>query len=194
MQTYSCTPKAQNHRAHIALCILSFCLLVVSALLVFGIGILLLNQSLFLIFSGALAYLIIKYFVTSYTYTVTVMKNDPVLIVTKTQGRRTTTVYHGELSALKDLAEYGTGDSVSPRVLRVDIRYSFFVSMSPSRWQVLYFLLEGGNCVSLKLECDDAFLTVLREALAYLRSRQGADEDDDEESEEVAEVGEIAEN
>lgn len=181
MQTYSCTPKAQNSRALIALCILSFCLLVISLLLIFGFGILLLNQSLFIVFSAAIVLLIIKYFTTSYTYTITLMKSDPVLIVTKMQGRRTTTVYHGELSSLKQLSEFGKGDEANPRALRVEVRYSFLVSIRPAYWQMLYFLLEDGRCVSLKLECDEAFLKVLREALAYLHSRaENVAEDADE--------------
>ena len=184
MQTYSCTPKAQNSRAWIALSILSFCLLVVSLLLVFGLGLLLLNQSLFLVFSAAIVFLFIKYFVTSYTYTVTLMKNDPTLIVTKTQGRRTTTVYHGELSALKELSEYGKNGESNPRVLHVDSRYSFLVSIRPARWQTLYFLLNDGSCVSLRLECDDAFLKVLREALAFLRSRPAPETVDEDAAEE----------
>ncbi len=184
MQTYSCTPKAQNHRALIALCILSFCLLVVSLLLILGLGILLVNQALFLVFSAVIVWIIIKYFVTSYTYTVTLMQNTPSLIVTKNQGRRTTTVYHGELSSLKELYEYGKNGEENPRQLRVESRYSFFVSIRPERWQTLYFLLKDGSCVSLKLECDDDFLEILREALAYLRSnprdRAPADEENAE--------------
>ena len=187
MQTYSCTPKAQNHRALIAICILSGCLAFVSLLLILGWGFLLLNQSLFLIFAAALAFLFIKYYVVSYTYTVTLMKSDPVLIITKKQGQRTTTVYHGELSTLKELDEFSTDKSSNPRQLRVDIRYSFLVSIRPSRWQTLYFLLEDGSCVSLKLECDDAFLKVLREALAYLRSNASAAEEEENEADEAFE-------
>lgn len=171
MQTYSCTPKAQNNRALVALCILSFCMLFVSVLLIFGFGIPLLNQTLFVLFSAAVVFLFIKYFVTSYTYTITLMKSNPVLIVTKNQGRRTTTVYHGEISSLKELCEYSKNSEENPRLLQVETRYSFLVSIRPTRWQMLYFLLEDGSCVSLRLECDDAFLKILREALAYLRSR-----------------------
>lgn len=171
MQTYSCTPKAQNRRALAFLCIFSLCLLISSLLLVFKLGILLLNQTLFLIFSAALVWIIIKYFVTSYTYTVTLMESAPALIVTKNQGRRTTPVYHGELSSLVDLYEYGKNGEENPRQLCVENRYCFFVSIRPARRQILYFLLKDGSCVSIGLECDDAFLKILREALAYLRSR-----------------------
>jgi hypothetical protein len=170
MQTYSCTPKAQNYRALIAISILAFCLVVVSLLLIFNLGPLILNQALFLVFAAAVVFLFIKYFVVSYTYTVTLLKNDPVLIVTKKQGRRTTTVYHGELSTLKDIQEHDESSDEKKRQLRVDVRYSFFVSIRPERWQTLYFLLEDGTCVSLKLECDEAFLKIFREALAFVRS------------------------
>ena len=183
MQTYSCTPKAQNSRALIALSVFLFCLLVVSLLLIFSVGILLLNQSLFLLFSAVIVFLIIKYFGTSYTYTVTLMQKNPVLLVTKNQSRRTTPVYRGELSTLKALYEYGK-DAECPRPLRVESHYSFLVSIRPAHWQILYFLLEDGSCAALKLECDDAFLTVLREALAYLRGNASdfAEEDGASES------------
>lgn len=183
MQTYSCTPKAQNPRALIALCILFSCLLLVSLLLIFGIGLLLLNQALFLILSAAIVFLFIKYFVTSYTYTITLMKSDPVLIVTKTQGRRTTPVYHGALSSLKEFCEHGESGEENPRILCVENRYSFLVSIRPARWQMLYFLLEDGTCISLKLECDDAFLKVLREAIAYLRTAPSTSVSDEVEAE-----------
>jgi len=45
---------------------------------------------------------------------------------------------------------------------------NFLVSMSPSVWQTLYFILDDGECVSVTLEVDKSFLTVLREALTYL--------------------------
>ena len=181
MQTYSCTPKAQNYRAHIATVISAVCLIIVSLLLIVGVGPLLLNQTLFVLFSAAVAYLIIRCFVTSYTYTVTLMRSSPVLIVTKNQGRRSTTVYHQELSALVELYEYGTEGAKNPRVLRVDSRYSFLNSMSPERRQILYFLLKDGLCVSVMLECDEPFLTVLREALLYIRSNPAPAASDDEE-------------
>lgn len=170
MQTYSCTPKGQNSRALTLLCILSLLLLISSVLLICNVGILLLNQTLFLVFSAALVWLIIKYFVTSYTYSVTLMETNPCLVITKNQGRRTTPVYHGELSNLVELYEYGKNGEENPRQLCVENRYSFFVSIRPERRQTLYFLMKDGSCVSISLECDDAFLRVLRETLAYLRT------------------------
>ena len=52
--------------------------------------------------------------------------------------------------------------------MRVDTRMSFLISMAPATWQTLYFILDDGECVSVTLEVNDAFLAVLHEALSYL--------------------------
>ncbi len=175
MQTYSCTPKQQNKRALAALVIFSVLLALSTVLLVLNIGILLVNQAVFLICAAIAVWILIKHYFNAYTYTITLMNSEPTLLITQRQGRRVTTVFHHELASLTEMHENVRGEN-NPRFLQVDARYSYFVSMMPDRWQNLYFHLQDGQCVSVMIECDEAFLTVLREALLYLRhSVPGAD-------------------
>ena len=168
MQTYSCTPKRQNRRALIVLSIFSALLLLSTVLLCFNIGILIVNQTAFLIGAAIAVWISIKYYFTSYTYTITLMNRAPVLLITQRQGRRVTTVYHQALTALVEMHANVRGEN-NPRSLQVDLRYSYFVSMKPDHWQELYFILEDGQCVLVMLECDDAFLKLLHDAQLYLR-------------------------
>ncbi len=184
MQTYSCTPKQQNRRALIVFSVFAALLLAAAVLLCLDIGILIVNQTVFIIGAAFAVWISIKYFFTSYTYTITLMNRAPVLLITQRQGRRVTTVYHQELAALTDVHENVSGEN-NPRNLQVDARYSYFVSMKPARWQNLYFRLEDGQCVSVMLECDEAFLKILHDARLYLqhsaakRSAEAAESTDD---------------
>lgn len=168
MQTYSCTPKQQNKRALAVLTAFSALLAASTVLQCLDIGILLVNQIAFLVSAAISVWISIKYFFTSYTYTITLMNRIPVLLITQKQGRRVTTVYHQELDALADMHDMERGKD-GPRTLQVDLRYSYFVSMAPSRWQNLYFRLQDGQCVLVMIECDDAFLKILHDALLYVR-------------------------
>lgn len=179
MKTYSYTPKQQNRRAAMILAIFAACLAVTTVAIVLQMGIRLVNEILFLIFAAALVFVMIKHFFTSYTYTITLLGGIPVLIVTQKQGGRMTTVYHQELSALSELHEHGRS-AENPRDLRVDIRYRYCVTLSPERWQSLYFILKDGQCVSVSLEADDDFLYVLREALAFMHKRLDGERADEE--------------
>ncbi len=168
MQTYSCTPRQQNRRALAVLLAFSALLALSTVLLCLEIGILVVNQSAFLVGAIVAVWIAIKYYFTSYTYTITLMNKTPVLLITQKQGRRVTTVYHQELTALADMHDMERSDSC-PRTLQVDLRYSYFVSMSPAHWQNLYFRLPDGQCVLVMIECDEAFLKILHDALSYLR-------------------------
>ena len=168
MQTYSCTPKQQNKRALSALIVFCVLLALSTVLIIFSIGILLVNQSVFLICAAIAVWILTRHYFNSYTYTITLMNSEPTLLITQRQGRRVTTVFHHEISALTEMHENVRGES-NPRFLHVDARYSYFVSLMPDRWQNLYFHLQDGQCISVMIECDEAFLKVLREALQYLQ-------------------------
>ena len=95
------------------------------------------------------------------------MNGVPTLIVNQRRGNQTTTVCQRDLSDLSEIREFRRGQD-GPRELRVDVRMNFLVSMTPAVWQTLYFILDDGECVSVTLEVDKAFLAVLREAFSYL--------------------------
>ncbi len=168
MQTYSCIPKQQNRRAPMMLAVFSVLLLASAIATVMQWNPVLLYQALFLLFAAAIVFILSRYFFNSYTYTITLMSGEPHLIITQRQGRRITTVYHQRLSLMKEIIECKRGEE-HPRLLTVDFSYSYLISMHPDRWQTLYFLLEDHTCTSIRLECDEEFLTLLREALDYLR-------------------------
>ena len=167
MRTFSYTPKRQNDRPVWWLSILSLGLVVSVLYCVFEWWRPIVGQITFFVFAVADIWLYSRFFFLHYTYTVTLMNGVPTLIVNQRRGNQTTTVCQRELSDLSEIREFRRGVS-GPRELRVDVRMNFLVSMSPASWQTLYFSLDGGECVSVTLEVDDAFLTVLREALSYL--------------------------
>ena len=167
MRTFSYTPKRQNDRPVWWLSILSLGLVVSVLYCVFEWWRPIVGQITFFVFAVADIWLYSRFFFLHYTYTVTLMNGVPTLIVNQRRGNQTTTVCQRELSDLSEIREFRRGVS-GPRELRVDVRMNFLVSMSPASWQTLYFILDGGECVSVTLEVDDAFLTVLREALSYL--------------------------
>ena len=167
MRTFSYTPKRQNDRPIYWLSILTAGLIVSVLYCVFNWGPALFGQIAFFLFAVVDIWVYSRFFFLHYTYTVTLMNGTPTLIVNQRRGNQTTTVCQRELSYLTEIREFKRGVD-GPRELRVDVRMNFVVSMSPKRWQTLYFILDGGECVSVTLEVDDAFLSVLREALAYL--------------------------
>lgn len=184
MQTYSCTPKQQNRRATTSLAVLSLLLCVSCAAVVLRLGKVLVSQFLFLAFAAAIVYILSRYFFTNHTYTVTLMNGVPTLIITTRQGRRVSTAFHEELSELTELREHGRGTK-HQHPLQVDARYTYFVSMSPDCWQSLYFISKEGKCVSVSLECDEQFLSVLRDALSFMHKRLNGERVDQELAEQV---------
>ena len=167
MRTFSYTPKRQNDRPVWWLSFLTVGLIVSVLYCVFGWWRPLVGQIAFFLFAVADIWLYSRFFFLHYTYTVTLMNGVPTLIVNQRRGNQTTTVCQRELSDLSEIREFRRGEN-GPRELRVDVRMNFLVSMSPSVWQTLYFILDDGECVSVTLEVDKSFLTVLREALTYL--------------------------
>lgn len=167
MRTFSYTPKRQNDRPIYWLSFLTIGLAVSVFYCVFELGRPLFGQIAFFLFAVIDIWLYSRFFFLHYTYTVTLMNGVPTLIVNQRRGKQTTTVCQREISDLSEIREFRRGAD-GPRELRVDARMNFLVSMAPEKWQTLYFILDGGECVSVTLEMDDAFLAVLREALAYL--------------------------
>ena len=167
MRTFSYTPKRQNNRPVWWLSFLTLGLVVSVLFCVFEWGRPIIGQIAFFLFAIADIWLYSRYFFLHYTYTVTLMNGVPTLIVNQRRGNQTTTVCQRSFSDLSEIREFRRGED-GPRELRVDTRMSFLVSMSPATWQTLYFILDDGECVSVSLEVNDAFLSVLREALSYL--------------------------
>jgi len=167
MRTFSYTPKRQNDRPVWWLSFLSLGLVASVLYVVFGKWNPIVGQIAFFVFAVADIWFYSRFFFLHYTYTVTLMNGVPTLIVNQRRGNQTTTVCQRELSDLSEIREFRRGEN-GPRELRVDVRMNFLVSMSPATWQTLYFILDDGECVSVTLELNDAFLTVLREALSYL--------------------------
>lgn len=181
MRTFSYTPKRQNDRPIWWLSFLT-CGLIASLLYcIFGWGRPIFGQIGFFLFAVADIWLYSRYFFLRYTYTLTLMNGIPTLIVNQRRGNQTTTVCQRDLSDLSEIREFRRGED-GPRELRVDVRMSFLVSMLPATWQTLYFILDDGECVSVSLEVNDAFLSVLREALAYLHLEVADGEVREEES------------
>ena len=167
MRTFSYTPKRQNDRPVWWLSFLSLGLVASVLYVVFGKWNPIVGQIAFFVFAVADIWFYSRFFFLHSTYTVTLMNGVPTLIVNQRRGNQTTTVCQRELSDLSEIREFRRGEN-GPRELRVDVRMNFLVSMSPATWQTLYFILDDGECVSVTLELNDAFLTVLREALSYL--------------------------
>ena len=167
MRTFSFTPKRQNDRPVWWLSFLTLGLIVSVLYCVFGWWRPIVGQIAFFLFAVADIWLYSRFFFLHYTYTVTLMNGVPTLIVNQRRGNQTTTVCQHDLSELSEIREFRRGED-GPRELRVDVRMNFLVSMSPAVWQTLYFILDDGECVSVTIEVDKSFLTVLREALTYL--------------------------
>lgn len=184
MQTYSCTPKQQNRRASTILTVLLIAIVICCALIVLKLGILLLNQFLFLAFAAGIVFILSRYFFTTYTYTITLMNGMPSLIITQRQGRRVSTVCNQELSGLTELHNHVRGAS-NPRTLQVDARYSYCISMMPDQWQSLYFIMQDGRCININVECDQPFLNILTDALSFLHKRLNGERVDAELAEQV---------
>ena len=175
MRTYSYTPKRQNNRPLWWLIALTVGLLVSVLFCVFEWGRPLLGQISFFLFAVADIWLYSRYFFLHYTYTVTLMNGVPTLIVNQRRGNQTTTVCQRSFSDLSEIRVSRRGEN-GQRELRVDSRMCFLVSMAPEIRQTLYFILDDGECVSVTLEVDDAFLNVLREALSYLHLELNGEE------------------
>ena len=167
MRTFSYTPKRQNNRPLWWLSFLTLGLVVSVLFCVFEWGKPIFGQIAFFLFAVADIWIYSRFFFLHYTYTVTLMNGIPTLIVNQRRGNQTTTVCQRSFSDLSEIREFKRGEN-GPRELRVDTRMSFLVSMSPAIWQTLYFILDDGECVSVSLEVNDAFLSVLHEALSYL--------------------------
>ncbi len=167
MRTFSYTPKRQNDRPVWWLSFLTLGLVVSVLYCIFGWWKPIVGQAAFFLFAVVDIWVFSRFFFLHYTYTVTLMNGVPTLIVNQRRGNQTTTVCQRDLSDLSEIREFRRGED-GPRELRVDVRMNFLVSMAPAVWQTLYFILDDGECVSVTLEVDKAFLTVLREAFSYL--------------------------
>ena len=167
MRTFSYTPKRQNDRPVWWLSFLTLGLVVSVLYCIFGWWKPIVGQAAFFLFAVADIWVFSRFFFLHYTYTVTLMNGVPTLIVNQRRGNQTTTVCQRDLSDLSEIREFRRGEN-GPRELRVDTQMKFLVSMSPATWQTLYFILDDGECVSVSLEVNDAFLSVLHEALSYL--------------------------
>ena len=167
MRTFSYTPKRQNNSPLWWLSFLTLGLVVSVLFCIFDWGKPIFGQIAFFLFAVADIWIYSRYFFLRYTYTVTLMNGVPTLIVNQRRGNQTTTVCQRSFSDLSEIREFKRRER-GPRELRVDTRMSFLISMAPATWQTLYFILDDGECVSVTLEVNDAFLAVLHEALSYL--------------------------
>ena len=167
MQTYSYTPKRQNERPLYWFSFFCAGLIVSVFALVFEWGRPLWGQIGFIVCAVAGIWLYTRFFFTRYTYTVTLLNGTPTLIVTQRRGKQVSTVCQRDLSKLSELSDCKRGEN-NPHELHVDVRSSYLVSMAPRSWQTLYFILDGGECVSVTLEFNERFLSVIKDALSFL--------------------------
>ncbi len=182
---YRYTPKAQNKNA----IYLTGGLFALAALfLAFGAGNLLSLRPLwhFLFISSAvlMLFIFLRYYSSSYLYTLTEEWGEPTLVVSHVQGRRLSTHCRLSLSNLLKLVEVPDPDSEEGRLALGDfraerMRYSYLATIGKAKTQILYGK-EGGRRFAIRIEGDDAFVAVLRDAAARASLMVHKEDEDDE--------------
>ncbi len=182
---YRYSPKPGNKNAlYLVMGLFALC----GLFLAFGMGNLLSVRSLwhllFLFSAVSMLFIFLRYQSSSYIYTVTDAYGEPMLIVSHTQGKRISTHCRLLLSRLSALVDVPDPDSEEGRAALADfraerVRYSYLATIGKAKTQILYGR-EGGRRFAIRIEGDEAFLTVLREAAARAASYATEEEDDDE--------------
>ncbi len=182
---YRYSPKPKNKNA---LCFVTGLFALSALFLAFGMGDLLSLRAvwhfLFLISAVSMLFVFLRYHSSSYVYTVTDALGEPMLIVSHVQGRRLSTHCRLSLSRLLRLVEVPDPESAEGRAALADfraerVRYSYLATIGKASTQILYGR-EGGRRFAIRIEGDEAFLSVLREAAARAASYATEEEDDDE--------------
>lgn len=155
--TVKCTPKKKNNR-HITLTAVFSALVVAAvALIVLEIGNKLTFQLIAVVAMVGMIWSLMKFYLTERTYTLTDHYGPMMLIVTQTQGKRTSTVFETRISSIKDVGEI-TGDSNEK--IPSGMFYDFRVTFGSKAYQYIVTRTIDRSIV-VKLEADPEFWQLL---------------------------------
>lgn len=164
--------------------------LALGAILMLGIGMLdrFLVRSVwqggFLILAVGSIYLLLRYVLSSYLYTVTDAGGEPMLIIRQVQGRRLSIHCRLALVNLLRIVEVEDAESEEGKRALAEfraerVRYSYLATMGNVPTQIIYGR-EGGQRFAIRIEANSAFIGMLRTVTEQARANAPAEEDEDD--------------
>ena len=185
MMEYRYRPRPANKRAIYLATVLG-----IAAILLLGMSMLdlVLARSVwqcgFLVLAVATLYILLRYVLSSYLYTVTDAPGMPMLIVRQVQGRRLS--IHCRLALVNILrivevedAESEEGQHALAEFRAERVRYSYLATMGNVPTQIVYGR-EGGQRFAIRLEANRAFTDMLLAETERARQNAPAEEDEDD--------------
>ena len=162
----------------------------VAAILLLGMSMLdvVLTRSIwqcgFLVLSVATLYILLRYVLSSYLYTVTDSAGEPMLIVRQVQGRRLSIHCRLALANILRIVDVEDAESEEGQRALADfraerIRYSYLATMGNVPTQIVYGR-EGGQRFAIRLEGNRAFADMLRAEAERARQNAPAEEEEDD--------------
>ncbi len=126
-------------------------------------------QAIFIICAVGIVFVFVRFFKTQYTYTINY--EDKLFLVTQRDGKRLTTLCRLDLFSLYRIRPYEEDDNIERH--HAD-RYSFCVNIFPEKTYLAFFD-DGEHIVSLRMEFDDRFYTLLCRVAEQYEPREEED-------------------
>ena len=164
------TPKRKNKIPEWILTACTVLMIACVLFMMFSVGRKLIWEVLFLLGAVVAIWVATRYLTSSFTYTIDYEHRW--FLVTQRQGKRLSCLCRLDLASLYLVRPYEERDKDAPRATR----YAYCVTPNPHESYLLFFRQEE-KTVSVRIECDAAFLTALQDAshAAAVAAQEGED-------------------
>ena len=154
----SYTPKQRSKKPLICITACTAILVACATFMMLELGNALIWQSIFLVAACVLIFFYVRYFSTTYTYTIS-CETDSFLVVQQ-KGKTLTTLCNLKLTTLYLVRPYTKEDEADRSSSN---RYNYLTTMNPDSSTLLFFD-DGERKVSVRIEADEFFYDMLVKA------------------------------
>ena len=174
--TVKCTPKKKNKKHIYVSALFSIGFLASIAMITLDIGNKLSVQIITVAFVASLIWCLMKFHLTERSYTLTDHYGPMMLLITQTQGKRTSSAFELKISEIKDIG-YVTRESRDVRIPS-GMTYDFRVTLGAEEYQYIVAKILDKRYV-IKIEADEGFQSALQAAYkVHLESVLEGDEEE----------------